>query len=161
MTAQDVSDIHRHDIRVLGRLIKVTLDSAEGYREASRDSKDPGRKLAYGRLAEQRHALVEALQHASRDLGGQPDRDGSLLAKAHRAFMDIKHALLRDDDALEGEIRTGESWLIDTYEVALNDPDLGEPTREIVRRAFDLIDPHPDHREEHLLPPEENLRPGA
>ncbi|MDP3400564.1 MAG: PA2169 family four-helix-bundle protein [Brevundimonas sp.] len=157
MTEQDISDAHRHDVRVLGRLIKVTLDSAEGYREASRDSKDPGRKLAFGRLAEQRDALVEALQHASRDLGGQPDRDGSLLAKAHRAFMDIKHALLRDDEALDGEIRTGESWLIDTWEVALNDPDLGESTREIIRRAFDVIDPRPGDREEHLLPPEDGL----
>jgi len=142
MTEQDISEAHRHDVRVLDRLIKVTLDSAEGYREASRDSQDPGRKLAYGRLAEQRDALVEALQNASRDLGGKPDADGSLLAKAHRAFMDIKHALLRDDEALDGEIRTGEAWLIDTWEVALNDPDLGEPTRDIVRRAFAVIAPH-------------------
>lgn len=160
MTEQDNPDIHRHDVRVLGRLIKVTLDSAEGYREAARNSSDPGRKLAYGRLAEQRDALVVILQHASRDLGGLPDRDGSLLAKAHRAFMDIKHALLRDDEALDGEIRTGETWLIDTYEVALNDPDLGEPTREIVRRAFDVIDPQPEEREEHLLPPGDGPRPG-
>lgn len=161
MTELDIAEAHRHDVRVLDRLIKVTLDSAEGYREAARDSNDPGRKLAYGRMAEQRDALVDVLEHASRDLGGQPDRDGSLLAKAHRAFMDIKHALLRDDDALEGEIRTGESWLIDTWEVALNDPDLGEPTREIVRRGFDVIDPHPGDRERHLLLPEEGLRPGA
>lgn len=160
MTEEDISDAHRHDVRVLDRLIQVTLDSAEGYREAARDSDDPGRKLAYGRRAEQRDALVEALRSASRDLGGQPDRDGSLLAKAHRAFMDIKHALLRDDEALDGSIRNGETWLIDTWEVALNDPDLGESTRALLQRAFDIIDPHPGDREEHLLPPDEPPRSG-
>jgi hypothetical protein len=72
--------------------------------------------------------------------------------------MDVKHALLRDDDTLDGSIRNGESWLIDTWEVALNDPDLGEPTRHIIRRAFDVIDPQPGDREEHLLPPEDDLR---
>jgi uncharacterized protein (TIGR02284 family) len=149
---------HRHDIGVLNRLIEVTLDSAEGYRDAARDSDDPGRKLAYGRRAEQRDAVVRSLQQALRDRGGQPGDSGSLLGKAHRAFMDVKHALLRDDDTLDGSIRNGESWLIDTWEVALNDPDLGEPTRHIIRRAFDVIDPQPGDREEHLLPPEDDLR---
>ena len=149
---------HGHDIGVLNRLIEVTVDSAKGYRDAARDSQDPGRKLTYGRRAEQRDAVVETLQATLRDLGGQPGDSGSLLGKAHRAFMDVKHALLRDDDTLDGSIRNGESWLIDTWEVALNDPDLGEPTREIVRRAFDVIDPHPGDREEHLLPPEDGLR---
>jgi uncharacterized protein (TIGR02284 family) len=162
MARLDITDAHRrdhaHDIGVLNRLIEVTLDSAEGYRDAARDSHDPGRKLAYGRRAEQRDAVVQSLQNALRDLGGHPGDSGSLLGKAHRAFMDVKHALLPDDDTLDGSIRNGESWLIDTWEVALNDPDLGESTRHVIRRAFDVIDPHPGDREEHLLPPEDGLR---
>ena len=163
MARLDITDAdrHRHDIAVLNRLIEVTVDSADGYRDAARDSNDAGRKLAYGRRAEQRDAVVQPLQQALRDLGGRPGDTGSLLGKAHRAFMDVKHALLRDDETLEGSIRNGESWLIDTWEVALNDPDLGDPTREVIRRAFDLIDPHPGDREEHLLPPDDGLQPGA
>jgi len=160
MTQLDITEAHRHDIGVLNRLIEVTLDSAKGYRDAAVDSRDPGRKLAYGRRAEQRDAVVESLQQALRDLGGQPGDTGSLLGKAHRAFMDVKHALLRDDETLDGSIRNGESWLIDNYEVALNDPDLGEPTREVIRRAFEVIDPQPGDREEHLLPPEDGPRAG-
>jgi len=160
MTQLDITEAHRHDIGVLNRLIEVTLDSAKGYRDAALDSRDPGRKLAYGRRAEQRDAVVESLQQALRDLGGQPGDTGTLLGKAHRAFMDVKHALLRDDETLDGSIRNGESWLIDNYEVALNDPDLGEPTREVIRRAFEVIDPQPGDREEHLLPPEDGARAG-
>lgn len=164
MARLDIAEVHPHDhghdIDVLNRLIKVTLDSAEGYREASRESDDPGRKLAYGRLAEQRDSLVDILQQAARDLGGLPAQEGSLLAKAHRAFMDIRHALLRDDDTLDGSIREGEAYLIDTWEVALNDPDLGEATRAILQDAFDRIDPHPGDRERHLLPPHDSFSPG-
>ena len=32
-------------------------------------------------------------------MGGQPEDEGSILAKAQRAFMDIKHALMRDEAA--------------------------------------------------------------
>lgn len=159
MARLDISQARSHDIDVLSRLIEVTRDSANGYRDAARDSRDPDRAGRYARRADHREQLVDRLRSAAHDLGGAPDEGGTLLGKAHRAFMDVKHALLRDDDTLEGSIRNGEAWLIDTWEAALNDPDLSEPVREVIRGGLEMIDPQPDDREEHLLPP--NDQPAA
>ncbi|MBO9501483.1 PA2169 family four-helix-bundle protein [Brevundimonas sp. A19_0] len=160
MARLDISQDPSHDLGVLNRLIEVTRDSAAGYRDAARDSRDPERAAVYGRCADHRTELVDRLRSAAQDLGGAPDEGGTLLGKAHRAFMDVKHALLRDDDTLEGSIRNGEAWLVDTWEAALNDPDLGEPVREVIRSGFEMIDPHPGDREDHLLPPNDQPMAG-
>lgn len=160
MARLDISQDRSHDIGVLRRLIDVTRDSAAGYRDAARDSRDPERANVYARCADHRVDLVDRLQTTIQQLGGVPAEGGTLLGKAHRAFMDVKHALLRDDDTLEGSIRNGEAWLVDTWEAALNDPDLSEPVREVIRSGFEVIDPRPGDREEHLIPPNDQPMAG-
>lgn len=160
MARLDISQARSHDLGVLSRLIDVTRDSAAGYRDAARDSRDTARAERYARRADHREHLVERLKAAVQELGGAPAEGGTLLGKAHRAFMDVKHALLRDDDTLEGSIRNGEAWLVDTWEAALNDPDLSEPVREVIRSGFEVIDPRPGDREEHLIPPNDQSMAG-
>ncbi len=160
MARLDISQARSHDIDVLGRLIDVTRDSAAGYRDAARDSRDTARAERDARRADHREHLVERLRSAAHDLGGAPDEGGTLLGKAHQALMDVKHALLRDDDTLDGSIRNGEAWLVDTWEAALNDPDLSEPVRQVIRSGFEVIDPHPGDREDHLIPPNDQPMAG-
>ncbi len=128
-----------HDIRILNGLIETTLDSAEGYREAAEETTDPHYRTLFERRADERRLAVEELQAAVRSLGGDPGARGSILAKAHRAFLDLKHALLRDDDSVVGTVESGEQFITGKFERALHDGDISATTRETVRRAYERV----------------------
>lgn len=89
-----MSNPNAHDIKVLNGLIETTLDSADGYREAAEQTQDPHYRTLFERRSAERQQVVDDLSAAVRGLGGDPESEGSILAKAHRAFLDVKHALL-------------------------------------------------------------------
>lgn len=128
-----------HDIRVLNGLIETTLDSADGYREAAGETRDPHYRTLFERRAFERQRVVDDLSDAVRGLGGDPESHGSILAKAHRAFLDVKHALLRNDDSVVGSIETGEGFIASRFEKALEDSSISATTRETIRRAYGSV----------------------
>ncbi|MBV8592874.1 MAG: PA2169 family four-helix-bundle protein, partial [Caulobacteraceae bacterium] len=79
-----------HDIHVLDSLIETVLDSADGYRKAGEAAESPRFKTLFQDRARQRAALATRLQAEVRRLGGTPKDEGTLLAKAHRTFLDLK-----------------------------------------------------------------------
>ena len=131
-----MSNANRHDIHVLNTLIQTAIDSADGYREASTEADDPGHRDLFGRRSFERRQVAEALQSMVRALGGDPADDGSVLAKAQRAFADIKHALMRDEASMVGAVESAEDTLRDRFEKALEDSHISATTRETIRRAF-------------------------
>jgi uncharacterized protein (TIGR02284 family) len=131
-----MSTPNAHDIKVLNGLIETTLDSADGYRQAAEETQDPHYRGLFEHRSEERRRVVETLSAAVRALGGDPESHGSILAKAHRAFLDIKHALLRDDDSVVGSIDSGEGFIASKFERALEDPEVSAATRETIRDAY-------------------------
>ena len=128
-----------HDIRVLNGLIETTLDSADGYGEAARETNDPHYRTLFERRSFERRQVVEDLSAAVRGMGGDPEAEGSILAKAHRAFLDVKHALLRNDDSVVGSIESGEGFITQKFERALQDSQISAITRETVRRNYEAV----------------------
>ncbi|HEY1071984.1 PA2169 family four-helix-bundle protein [Brevundimonas sp.] len=128
-----------HDIRVLNGLAEGAIDSADGYAEAAAETDDARYRDLFQRRSEDRRRVAAELQAAVRDLGGQAEDEGSILAKAQRAFMDIKHALLRDEAAVVGSVEGGEAHLRDRFDHALADEALSATTRETVRRAYAAV----------------------
>ena len=131
-----MSNANRHDIHVLNTLIQTSIDSADGYREASTETDDPGRRDLFGRRSFERRQVAEELQSTVRALGGDPADDGSILAKAQRAFADIRHALMRDEASMVGAVESAEDTLRSRFEKALEDSHISATTRETIRRAF-------------------------
>ncbi|HWQ86967.1 PA2169 family four-helix-bundle protein [Brevundimonas sp.] len=128
-----------HDIHVLNSLIETTIDSADGYREAAKETdKDSFRTLFEARSFE-RQQVASDLQGAVRTLGGNPEDDGTILAKAHRAFLDVKHALLRDEQAVVNSVENGEDFIKNKFETALEDSAVSATTRETIRRAWSTV----------------------
>lgn len=125
-----------HDIKVLNSLIEVTLDSADGYRQAAVEAEEARYRSLFEDRSTERHRVAAELQSCVRQLGGDPEDDGSILAKAHRAFMDIKHALLRDDQAVVNSVENGEDHIKARYESAIADMEISATTREAIRRAY-------------------------
>lgn len=129
-----------HDISTLNGLIATTLDSVDGYTEAAKDS-DTGR---YGSLftarATERRQVVSALQAEVARLGGTPEDDGTVLAGAHRMFLNLKAAVTgRDDRAVVNEVEAGEDHIKAKYEAALADAELSPATKSAIQTAYTSV----------------------
>lgn len=134
-----MSNPGHHDIKVLNSLIETTLDSADGYREAAKETENPNYKTLFEARSFERQQVASDLQGSVRTLGGEPEDDGSILAKAHRAFLDVKHALLRDEQAVVNSVENGEDFIKGKFETALEDSDVSATTRETIRRAYSTV----------------------
>ena len=131
-----MSHANRHDVHVLNGLIGVALDSADGYRDAAGAAADPGHRELFERRAFERRRLADELGFTVRQMGEEPHPDGSILAKAQRAFADVRHALRRDELSVVGAVETAEDQVKARFEKALEDSALSATTRETIRRAW-------------------------
>lgn len=128
-----------HDIKVLNSLIETTLDSADGYRQAAEDSENPSFRRMFEERSFERRQVTTDLQAKVRELGGEPEDDGTILAAAHRRFLDLKHALKHDEEAIVSEVENGEDFIKEKYEEALKDDRLSATAREVVQSAYTSV----------------------
>ena len=129
-----------HDIRTLNSLIATTIDSIDGYEESAK-AVDTGRfaELFRARANERRQVAGQFRGEVTR-LGGNPEDDGTLLAGAHRVFLDLKAAVAtRDDEAVIAEVERGEDHIKSKFEEALKDDKLSPETRAAVESAFQSV----------------------
>lgn len=134
-----MSNGNAHDIHVLNGLAGATLDSAEGYGAAARETENPGFRDLFERRSFERRKVATELQSTVEGLGGEVNADGSILAKASRAFHDIRHALLGDELSVVGPVEAAEDGLKARFEAALEDSAISATTREAIRRAWAAV----------------------
>ena len=130
--------MQNHDIRVLNDLIETTIDSAEGYAEAARETQSPRFSVTFRERASERRLVATRLQQKVEELGGTPEDDGSVLASAHRMFTNLRKSL-HDETAVIDEVERGEDHIKAKFEIALKDADLAPATRSIIRDAFTSV----------------------
>lgn len=133
-------DTRHHDIETVNDLIKTTIDSVDGYRSAA-ESADSGQfQSIFFERATERQRVAEDLRGHVRSLGGEPEDDGSILAGAHRAFMNLRDAVTgRDDDSIIAEVERGEDHIKAKFETALEDNNLGTETRTLISQSYDSV----------------------
>ena len=101
-----------HDIRTLNGLIATTIDSVDGYQEAAKDSENSRFTPMFTSRAHERRQVASDLQAEVTRLGGNPEDDGTILAGAHRAFVNLKSAVTgKDDKAIVNEVERGEDHI--------------------------------------------------
>ena len=125
-----------HDVQVLNRLIESTIDSAHGYREASREASGPRFASTFASRAQERAQVAQLLQRQVRALGGQADTESSVLARTRRVFVDLRSSLGAGDAAVVSEIERGEDYIQTRFEHALRDQALSLPTRSVIMQAY-------------------------
>lgn len=138
-----------HDIKVLNHLAGGLMDSADGYAEAAAQTDDDRHQALFAERSKERRQAAADLQAAVRGLGGETGEDRSILAKAQRAFTDIKHALIREEQAVVSLVDDDEQHLQTRFEQALADEALSATTRETIRRAYAAV--KTGHEQMHLL----------
>jgi uncharacterized protein (TIGR02284 family) len=127
-------------ISTLNSLIKTTLDSMKGFKDAAQDAESTQFSSMFADFARERSEVATQLQAEVRRLGGNPEDDSSLLAAAHRTFMDLKQAFTgKDDKAIIQEVERGEDYIKSKFEAALKDADLDPSARSVVERAYQSV----------------------
>jgi len=129
------------NVGTLNSLIATTLDSVDGYRKAADEANAERFKDVFLSRANERQAIVTNFQAKVRELGGNPEDDGTVLASAHRAFLGLRDALTgdRDDRAVVAEVERGEDHIKAKFESALKDDDLDPSVRQLVQTAFTSV----------------------
>lgn len=128
------------DIKILNSLTTTTIDSADGFERSAETVDDPALAETFRAFASERRAAVARLQQRVRDLGGEPNDDGSLTAGVHRRWEDMKRALSANDDkAVIDEVERGEDHIKEKYEAALADAELSAASQAVVRDCFDTV----------------------
>ena len=128
------------DISVLNSLIETTIDSVDGYRRSAQEATDSRFSGEFLERATEREQVVSQLRDRVRQLGGNPEDDGSVLAAAHRAFLTLRDKVTGSDDAaVIAEVDHGESYLNGKWEAALRDEGLSAETRSLIQSNYDSV----------------------
>ena len=129
-----------HDVSVLNSLIETTIDSVDGYRHSAGEATSETFAGIFRHRAEERERVVERLRERVRELGGTPEEEGGLLAKAHRQFLTLRDAVTgRDDKSVIAEVDRGESYLNAKWEAALADSELSVETQRLIRDCYQSV----------------------
>ena len=129
-----------HDIRTLNGLIATTIDSVDGYEESAKAVDSNRFAELFRARAQERRQVADDLRAEVRRLGGNPEDDGTLLAGAHRAFVDLKAAVTgQDDKAVVAEVERGEDHIKAKFESALADDGLDPTVRSAVERSYGSV----------------------
>ena len=77
------------NVSTLNSLIATTLDSVDVYRKAAEEANSAQFRDIFLSRANERQTIVTGFQAKVRELGGNPEDDGTVLASAHRAFLGL------------------------------------------------------------------------
>ncbi|TCS13661.1 PA2169 family four-helix-bundle protein [Caulobacter sp. BK020] len=126
-------------IKLVNSLVETTIDSADGYAEAAKDAEGARYKTLFEQRAQERRTIASELQDEVRRLGGEAKDDGTILAAAHRAFLNLKDAVTKGDEAVVNEVESGEDYIKAKFEKALQDTDVEPQTRAAIERAWTSV----------------------
>ena len=129
------------DTNTINSLIATTLDSVDGYREASKEAKNTFLADKFRSWATDREQVVRTMQTKVREMGGNPEDDGTILAGAHRVFLNIRDAITgdKDDEAIVQEVERGEDHIKAKFEDALKDDDISPEAKTCIAGCFESI----------------------
>ncbi|QDV88910.1 hypothetical protein TBK1r_79450 [Stieleria magnilauensis] len=118
-TKTNLSDI---TIAKLQKLIQANLDSYAGFHEAADKLKHAELAALFRSIGNERAAMARELQQYVEFSGEKPRDDGSVAAKIHRLWMDIR-AELNDGDpqVILNEAERGEDHIKEAYEAVLKE----------------------------------------
>jgi len=125
-----------HAVEVLNGLLQSALDSADGFRKAADLVRNPAFKALFTERAGVRDGLGGEIEAEVRSFGGEPVAGGSVLAGAHRAFVQVRDLIAHGSDkAVVEEVARAEDYLRLRFDAAAADALLPAPAHDLAARA--------------------------
>ncbi len=129
-----------HDIKTLNGLIETTLDSADGYNAAAGDAKSEQLVSLFRARATERRQAASKLQQSVRSLGGEPEDEGTVLASAHRMFVNLRASVTSNDNtAVVDEVERGEDHIKAKFESAMKDTDVSPTIMSLITDVYTSV----------------------
>lgn len=125
-------------VSMLQNLVQMNLDSRDGFREVASNVSDQPIAELFQDIARERETHAAELSSILSASGQQPANSGSIMAAAHRAWMDLRAVLGGGAHAMLSEAERGEEYLKSTYEEALRSSSHYSVT-EILQRHYAAI----------------------
>ena len=126
-------------ISTLNGLIETCKDGQDGFKEAAEGVERSDLKSLFYEFSQQRSQFVGELQSLVRELGGDPEKSGSVAAAIHRGWINIKSAVTgKDEGAILSECERGEDSAKNAYKSALEEA-LPANVTEVVQRQFTAV----------------------
>ena len=133
--ATDTDDV----ISTLNNLIETCKDGQNGFQTAADGVKSSELKTLFHTYAQQRAQFSGELQTEVRQLGGDPEKTGSVAASLHRGWINIKSAVTGEDEgAVIAECERGEDSAVRNYKAALAE-NLPENIRSLVQSQYTQV----------------------
>lgn len=129
-----------HAVNVLNGLIKTTLDSVNGYKDAAENAGPSQFREMFVQRAAKRQEIARELQQEVQSLGGTPETEQGMLGKMHNKFVDLKSAITGGDEkSVIDEVERGEDYIKDRFEDALKDDEITPRVRQTLERVYQDI----------------------
>ncbi len=131
----------RHDLKEstlegLQDLIKVNLDSGEGFKAAADKIEDETIAAYFCECARRRETFAHDLQSAVRTAGHDPEDSGSVKGTVHRWWLNIRGAVAQGDEhSVLAEAERGEDAIKERYEEVLKDT-AGSPLNDVLQQQY-------------------------
>ena len=123
-------------IGTLNDLIETCKDGEDGFRTCADAVKNPQLKSFFEQKAERCRIGGAQLQQKVRELGGDPERSGSMIGAAHRFWVNIRSSIAgMDEHAILDECERGEDSAKRAYEDALQQ-DLPADVRTLIGKQY-------------------------
>ena len=137
-----------HDIKILNSLIETVIDSADGYSQAAKEATGTRFADIFLRRGAERQELTVRLQNKVRELGATPEDDGTLLAGAHRMFLNLRNSMSNDEIAIVDQVEAGEDHIKHKFEDAQRDREISPATMADINEAYAIVkDGHDEIRD--------------
>lgn len=130
MSLETKTDLNEQTIDKLQKLIRANIDSYNGFHESADNIDDAKLKTLFKEIGDQRSEIATQLQRFVEFNGDEAADDGSVAAKTHRVWINIRskvsggdpHVLLVEAERGEDHIKAAyEDVLKDTAGSAMND----------------------------------------
>ena len=136
---ETLEQMQRSTIKGLQGLIRLNLDSAEGYEKAAEQIDSPVLSSAFHEISAERRAYAEELRAYVVISDSDPASDGTAKGSIHRMWMSVRKALSQDGDhAVLEEVVRGESAIADKYKEVILDTK-ANPVSDALHRQLRAI----------------------
>ena len=122
---------------LLNELVETLKDGQKGYADAMTDVEDTRLKDTFKKFAVQRSEYLTELEDQMFKLNLKPDESGSVTAKVHRAWIDLKAAITnKDSNAMLNECERGDGYAVTAYQTALKATDLPSALQSVIEKQY-------------------------
>ena len=132
----NVSEAENH----LNVLLTRNYDAEKGFEKAEKEVKNSDLKSFFKENYKKRYQFGHEIKEMIESLGGNPNKGSSLIADAHRFWMNLKELFAKNSEkAIIKECLRGEKIIIKDYEKALKSPAIRKDYREQLEEQLEYI----------------------